>query len=116
VTHDLSVVKHISTDILVMYVGTMVEKCGAKELFERPLHPYTKGLLSAIPVASIDYKRERIILQGELSSPINPGRECRFVNRCPYASDICRQESPTCEEVLPQHFVTCHHAREINNL
>jgi oligopeptide/dipeptide ABC transporter ATP-binding protein len=116
VTHDLSVVKHISTDILVMYVGTMVEKCGAKELFEKPLHPYTKGLLAAIPVPNIDYKREKIVLQGELSSPINPKSECRFVNRCSYASDICRREIPVYEEVLPKHFVTCHHVREINNL
>lgn len=116
VTHDLSVVKHISTDILVMYVGAMVEKCGAKELFKKPLHPYTKGLLAAIPVPNIDYKREKIVLQGELSSPINPKSECRFVNRCSYASDICRREIPVYEEVLPKHFVTCHHVREINNL
>ena len=116
VTHDLSVVKHISTDILVMYVGTMVEKCKSEELFEKPLHPYTKGLLSAIPVASIDYKRERIMLQGELTSPINPKNECRFVNRCQFATDLCRQKAPTYEEVLPQHFVTCHHVKEINDL
>lgn len=116
VTHDLSVVKHISTDILVMYVGAMVEKCGAKELFKKPLHPYTKGLLAAIPVPNIDYKREKIVLQGELSSPINPKRECRFVNRCPYATDICRQEIPVYEEVLPNHYVSCHHVREINSL
>ncbi|NLV49327.1 MAG: ABC transporter ATP-binding protein [Clostridiales bacterium] len=116
VTHDLSVVKHISTDILVMYVGAMVEKCGAKELFEKPLHPYTKGLLAAIPVPNIDYVREKIVLQGELSSPINPKSECRFANRCSYASDICRREIPVYEEVLPKHFVTCHRVREINNL
>ncbi len=116
VTHDLSVVKHISTDILVMYVGTMVEKCKAEELFEKPLHPYTKGLLSAIPVASIDYKRERVVMRGELTSPINPRNECRFVSRCPYATDICRQECPTYQEVLPQHFVSCHNVKEINGL
>ncbi len=116
VTHDLSVVKHISTDILVMYVGTMVEKCKSEELFDKPLHPYTKGLLSAIPVASIDYKRDRIMLQGELTSPVNPKNECRFVNRCQYATELCRQKAPVYEEVLPEHFVTCHHVREINNL
>ena len=116
VTHDLSVVKHISTDILVMYVGTMVEKCKSEELFEKPLHPYTKGLLSAIPVASIDYKRKKVVLQGELTSPVNPRDECRFVNRCQYATELCRQKAPTDEEVLPGHFVTCHHVKEINNL
>ncbi len=116
VTHDLSVVKHISTDILVMYVGTMVEKCKAEELFEKPLHPYTKGLLSAIPVASIDYKRERVVMRGELSSPINPRNECRFVSRCPYSTERCRLECPTYQEVLPGHFVSCHNVKEINGL
>ena len=114
ITHDLSVVKHISDDILVMYLGTVVEKSPSDDLFEEPLHPYTKGLLSAIPVPSIDVKRERILLQGELSSPVNPKPGCRFAGRCPYATDKCRTESPVLEEIKPDHFVSCHHVREIN--
>ena len=114
ITHDLSVVKHISDDILVMYVGSMVEKCPADDLFERQLHPYTKGLLSAIPIPNIDIEKKRIILQGEISSPIDPKPGCRFAKRCPYATDRCRTETPTWEEVLPKHFAACHHVREIN--
>ena len=116
VTHDMSVVKHISDDILVMYVGSMVEKAPAKKLFRMPLHPYTKGLLSAIPVPSINRKKERIIMQGELTSPVNPKSGCRFANRCPFAKEKCRSEYPQYEEVLPDHFVACHYCREINQL
>jgi peptide/nickel transport system ATP-binding protein len=116
VTHDMSVVKHISDDILVMYVGSMVEKCPAKKLFQSPLHPYTKGLLSAIPVPSIRREKKRIIMQGELTSPVNPKPGCRFANRCPYAKEKCHQELPQYEEVAPEHFVACHYVREINNL
>ena len=116
ITHDLSVVKHISDDILVMYVGSMVEKCPADNLFERQLHPYTKGLLSAIPIPNIDLEKKRIILQGEISSPIDPKPGCRFAKRCPYATDRCRSETPAWEEVLPKHFAACHHVREINDL
>ena len=116
VTHDLSVVRHISTDILVMYIGVMVEKCRAKELFKAPLHPYTKGLLSAIPVANIDHEKKRVVLQGELTSPIEPKNECRFAARCPYVTAKCRQEMPTLEEVMPGHVVACHNVREINGL
>ncbi|MDR1589061.1 MAG: ATP-binding cassette domain-containing protein [Oscillospiraceae bacterium] len=116
VTHDLSVVKHISTDILVMYTGIMVEKCEAKELFAKPMHPYTKGLLSAIPVPNIDRVREKVALRGELTSPVEPKPECRFVARCPFATDICRREPPTYSEVLAGHFVSCHNVREINGL
>jgi peptide/nickel transport system ATP-binding protein len=116
ITHDLSVVKHISTDILVMYVGAMVEKCAAKELFRLPLHPYTKGLLAAIPRPNIDSVRTRAAIRGELSSPIDPVPECRFAARCEYATDVCRGVFPTYEEVLPGHFVSCHNVREINGL
>ncbi len=116
VTHNLSVVKHISNQILVMYCGTMVEKCGAKVLFNQPLHPYTKGLLAAIPIPNIDIKQEMVIMQGEITSPINPKQECRFVKRCPYATDICRSKVPAYEEILPDHFVCCHNVREVNNL
>ena len=112
ITHDLSVVKHISDDILVMYLGKMVEKCPAKELFRNHLHPYTNALLSAIPVPEIGAAKNRVLLQGELSSPINPKPGCRFANRCPYASDICLRQEPELREVLPGHFVACHKVDE----
>ena len=79
-----------------------------------PLHPYTKGLLSAIPIPNIDHKKRRVELLGELSSPLNPKNECRFAPRCRYATDICRKQMPGYEEVLPNHFVACHNVREIN--
>ncbi len=116
ITHDLSVVKHISNDILVMYVGSMVEKCPADDLFERQLHPYTKGLLSAIPIPNIDIVKQRVILQGEISSPIDPKPGCRFARRCPHATEQCRTVTPEWEEVLPNHFVACHRVRELNDL
>ncbi len=116
VTHDLSVVKHISDDILVMYVGSMVEKCPSKKLFEKPYHPYTKGLLSAIPVPTIRQEKKRIIMQGELTSPVDPKPGCRFANRCPYAKELCHQQMPVYEEIEPEHFVACHFVREINGL
>ena len=116
VTHDLSVVKHISNDIMVMYVGVTVEKSPADDLFELPLHPYTKGLLSAIPIPNIHAERKSIIMQGEISSPIDPKPNCRFAGRCPYATDKCRSETPVIEEIRPNHFVACHHVREINDL
>ena len=116
ITHDLSVVKHISDNIMVMYVGTMVEKCPAKELFQYQLHPYTKGLLSAIPIPSIDVEKKRVIMQGELTSPVEPKPGCRFANRCPYVTEECRKISPELQEVRPGHFVACHHVKEINGL
>lgn len=116
ITHDLSVVKHISNDILVMYLGCMVEKSSSDGLFEYPLHPYTKGLLAAIPIPSIGARKKRELLSGEISSPINPKPVCRFHSRCPYAKEICRQQSPAWEEVMPEHFVACHFVREINQL
>jgi peptide/nickel transport system ATP-binding protein len=116
VTHDLSVVRHISDDILVMYMGCMVEKCPSKTLFKKPYHPYTKGLLSAIPIPSIHIEKKRVILQGELMSPVNPKPGCRFANRCIYAKDICSSEVPPYEEIEPGHFVACHYVREINGL
>lgn len=116
ITHDLSVVKHISDDILVMYLGQLVEMADSKELFKMPLHPYTKALLSAIPVPSLKYKRERVLLKGELTSPINPKPGCRFAPRCIYARENCHYETPVIEEILPNHFVACHYVREINEL
>jgi peptide/nickel transport system ATP-binding protein len=116
ITHDLSVVKHISDDIMVMYLGVMVERSVSEDLFEYPLHPYTKGLLSAIPVPDIHHAKERIILKGELSSPIEPKPGCRFAVRCAYAKDQCFNEFPQDEEIMPGHFVSCHFVREINGL
>lgn len=115
ITHDLSVVKYISQDIAVMYLGQMVEKATSDDLFAAPLHPYTKALLSAIPIPDIHAKKERILLKGELTSPINPKPGCRFAPRCPYATEACKQKL-TFEEVLPGHFVACARVREINNL
>lgn len=114
ITHDLSVVKHISDDIGVMYLGQMVEKCESKELFRNQLHPYTKALLSAIPRPKIHEKTQRILLKGEISSPINPGNKCRFCTRCIYAKDRCFNENPVLEEAKPGHFVSCHYWKEIN--
>lgn len=116
ITHDLSVVKHFSNDIAVMYLGKLVEKAECKELFDRPYHPYTKALLSAIPVPSIKKKRERIILKGEVSSPINPPPGCRFAKRCPYAKDKCFNEEPKLVDIGNEHFVACHYVKEINNI
>lgn len=116
ITHDLSVVKHISDDILVMYLGQLVEKSNSKDLFKHPLHPYTKALLSAIPVPSLRNKGERVLLKGELASPINPKPGCRFAPRCIYAKENCHNENPVIEEIMPNHFVACHYVREINGL
>ena len=116
VTHDMSVVRHISNDIMVMYIGSMLEKSPSKELFLNPLHPYTKGLLSAIPIPSIDVPVRKVVLQGELSSPIEPKEQCRFCARCPYADDVCQHQIPKLEEIMPNHFVACHKVKEINGL
>ncbi len=116
ITHDLSVVRFISHDILVMYLGVMIERAASKELFEYPLHPYTKGLLAAVPEPNIHHRRQKLLLQGELSSPVNPLPGCRFAPRCSHAKDICRQVQPEWEEVRPGHWVACHVVREINGL
>lgn len=114
ITHDMSVVKHISDEICVMYLGQAVEKCPADELFRNTLHPYSKALLSAIPTPSIHNKKERIILKGEITSPIDPPNHCRFCDRCIYATDRCRSEEP---EFKPcgsdNHFVKCFRAEEL---
>ena len=115
ITHDLSVVKHISSEIMVMYLGCIVEKAAPEELFKAQLHPYTKGLLSAIPAPAAERKK-RTILKGEITSPINPERKCRFANRCIYAKEHCMSEEPVLKEVLPNHFVSCHYVKEINGL
>lgn len=113
VTHDLSVVRHISDDICVMYLGQLVETSPAKELFIKPLHPYTKALLSAIPSTDIDHPHERIKLQGEITSPIDPKPGCRFAARCPYATEACKQPQQL-EEILPNHYISCCRARELS--
>lgn len=108
ITHDLSVVKHISDDIAVMYLGKMVEKAPADELFNNPLHPYTQALISAIPTPDLAKKMNRITLKGEISSPMDPKDECRFLKRCIYATKECRLKSPELMEVSPEHFVACY--------
>ena len=115
VTHDLSVVRHISTHICVMYLGQMVETSETDDLFEHPYHPYTKALLSAIPTVDIHNRNERILLKGEITSPIDPKPGCRFAKRCPYATEECGNPVQTVE-VTPGHFVNCCHVRELNNL
>lgn len=115
VTHDLSVVRLISDDICVMYLGQLVETSPSKELFKNPLHPYTKALISAVPSMDIHHKRERIILEGEITSPIHPKPGCRFERRCPYECKPCHQPQQL-EEVMPNHMVACCRARELNNL
>lgn len=115
VTHDLSVVRHISDNICVMYLGQMVETAPAEELFERPLHPYTKALLSAIPSVDVHHKKERIILKGEITSPINPPPGCRFAARCNYATEQCLQPL-SLNEVSKDHFVSCCRVKEIQDL
>ena len=116
ITHDLSVVKYISHHILVMYLGQVVEKCSSRELFREKLHPYTKALLSAVPVPDIHMKKQRILLHGELTSPIDPKPGCRFAARCPYAKEVCSRKEPVFEEVREEHFVACHFVREINHM
>ncbi len=108
ITHDLSVVKYISDDICVMYLGQVVEKCETKRLFKNPSHPYTQALLSAILEPDITKKTNRIILQGELSSPINPPKYCRFAPRCRYATDECFESEPELKDIGDGHLVKCH--------
>ena len=115
ITHNMSVVRHISHNICVMYLGQLVETSPTKELFSKPLHPYTKALLSAIPSTDIHHKKERIILKGELVSPIDPKPGCRFATRCPYACEACSQPQEL-REVLPGHYVSCCRVEELENL
>ena len=113
ITHDLAVVNHFADDIAVMYLGQVVEKASARELFNNTLHPYSKALLSAIPMPTTRKKRERIILKGEISSPIEPKDECRFAKRCPYATEDCWAKCPSLREVETGHFVACHNYDKI---
>ncbi len=108
ITHDLSVVNYFSDDIVVMYMGQIVEKAPASKLFENPLHPYTKALLSAAPEPIVGAQKKRILLKGEITSPLDPKDECRFAKRCNYYCEACNKGCPSLIEVEPEHFVACH--------
>lgn len=108
IAHDLGVVRHISDRILVLYLGRMAELADKEALFDDPLHPYTRALLSAVPVPDPDAKRERIILQGDMPNPANPPTGCPFHTRCPSVMDICYKDVPRWQEAKPGHMVACH--------
>jgi peptide/nickel transport system ATP-binding protein len=113
VAHDLSVVKHISERVAVMYVGRIVESAPTEALFATPKHPYTEALLSAVPKPDPRLRSERIVLQGEVADPANTPPGCHFHPRCPYVKDVCRERTPELEAIGPEHFVRCHRAREL---
>ena len=113
ISHDLSVVRHISDRIAVMYLGSVVEVAEKAQLYSNPMHPYTKALLSAIPLPDVKKKRQRIILEGDVPSAYNPPSGCKFRTRCPYATDRCRQEAPVLQEVEKGHKAACHRALEL---
>lgn len=113
ISHNLSVVKHLSDRIAVMYLGKIVELTDYRTTFKKPLHPYTQALLSAIPIPKVGQKRDRIILEGDVPSPVNPPKGCRFAGRCRFAQDVCRQQSPELNEYEPNHFVACHFTGKI---
>lgn len=110
ISHNLSVVRYVSDEVAVMYLGQVVEKADNVALFENPIHPYTQALLSAVPVAKLDAKKERILLEGDVPSPIDPAPGCRFAGRCAYRQDVCLQDNPVLSEIEPGHFVSCHFA------
>ncbi|WP_428909765.1 ABC transporter ATP-binding protein [Niallia sp. Krafla_26] len=117
ISHDLGVVRHISDRIIVMYLGKIVEIADKKSLFENPQHPYTKSLLSAIPSTNVDHKKERIILKGDVPSPIDPPTGCRFHTRCPFATELCRTETPelrSADNMKDGHQAACHYMEEIS--
>lgn len=115
VTHDLSVVKHISNNIMVMYLGQTVELATSDELFNNPLHPYTKALLSAIPIMDIESRNKKAkLIRGEVTSPINVKPGCRFASRCEFCTEECTQADPEYKEISPGHFVACYHVDRIN--
>jgi len=113
ISHDLSVVRYISDRVMVMYLGKIVEISDKKDLFDAPLHPYTKALLSSIPVPNPSIKSKRILLKGDVPSPINPPTGCRFHTRCPFATERCKAEEPVLRELRVNHSVSCHYAEEL---
>lgn len=115
ISHDLSVIKYISDRVGVMYLGNIVELAETQELYNRPMHPYTEALLSAIPTTDPDHKREVVILEGDIPSPIKPPSGCKFHTRCKYATDICKNTVPEFGEARPRHFVACHHKLNIKD-
>ncbi|GMQ56493.1 ABC transporter ATP-binding protein [Vallitalea sediminicola] len=108
ISHDLSVVEHIADEVGVMYLGNIVEKSNRDEIFKNPLHPYTKALFSAVPVPDPTHKKNRIILKGEIPSPANPPKGCKFCTRCSYVEDICKKEAPEYKDIGNDHYVACH--------
>jgi peptide/nickel transport system ATP-binding protein len=114
VAHDLSVVKHISERVAVMYVGRIVEMAATDEIFDAPRHPYTEALLSAVPKPDPRLRSQRIVLEGEVADPANPPSGCYFHPRCRYATEVCCKETPVQEEITPHHFVSCHRAHEVS--
>jgi oligopeptide/dipeptide ABC transporter, ATP-binding protein, C-terminal domain len=114
ISHNLSVVKHVSDRIAVMYLGKIVELSDYKSIFKDPLHPYTQALLSAIPIPKVDIKRERIILEGDVPSPVDPPDGCRFYGRCIYRKDLCKEKTPELRAIDGGRYVACHYAKELN--
>ena len=113
IAHDLSVVKHVSDQVAVMYLGRIVEQAPAAAIYERPAHPYTRALVSAIPEPDPGRKRDRIVLEGDVPSPVAPPPGCRFHTRCPYVIDVCREQLPAWERVDGEQYAACHRWREI---